>query len=156
MAEHIKSMILANPDLFATSSRDPDTNTYCLAGQHITSAALLPFGHPVRKLLAASAVEGYIRRDNHKLSEEIRESPDFAVDLLLQIKETLKTVKSTKAAGLTFHDLFSILCHLPRNVTSTHSNLLISISSPCIFSILLLLNLDFVLGLYCTKFNCYI
>lgn len=108
MAEHIKAIILANPapEYGATAIRDPDTNTYCLVGQHITSAVLLPDGHPVRKVLVTAAVEGYIRRDKHRLLKEIRESPNFAVDLLLQVKETLKTVDSDEA-NLTFKEPFS-------------------------------------------------
>ncbi|RDL37304.1 Uncharacterized protein BP5553_04737 [Venustampulla echinocandica] len=93
MAEHIKAIILANPaPEHIVLGRDPDTNTYCLLGQHITSAALLPDGHAIRKVLAIASVEGYIRRDKHKFLKEICESPGFAADLLLVVKETLKTV----------------------------------------------------------------
>jgi hypothetical protein len=95
MAEYIKTIIMANPAPKASKfeqGRDPDTNTYSLAPQHIISAALLPSGHPVRKVLAVAAVEGYVRRDRHKFLDEIREAPDFAVDLLMEIKEALKTV----------------------------------------------------------------
>jgi hypothetical protein len=94
MAEYIKAILMANPTSTASQfeDRDPDTNTYSLAPQHITSAALLPSGHPVRKVLAAAAVEGYVQRDRHKFLKEIREAPNFAVDLLMEIKETLKTV----------------------------------------------------------------
>jgi hypothetical protein len=109
MAEHIKAIILANPPPENTEfghGRDPDTNTYSLAGQHITSAALLPDGHPIRKVLAIAAVEGYIRRDKHKFLKEIRETPNFAVDLLLEVKETLKTVSSGEP-NLTFKEPFS-------------------------------------------------
>ena len=83
-----------NPTPIASQvkDRDPDTNTYSLAPQHITSAALLPSGHPVRKVLATATVEGYVRRNRHKFLKEIREAPDFAVDLLMELKETLKTV----------------------------------------------------------------
>jgi len=109
MAEHIKAIILANPTPENThfdQGRDPDTNTYSLAGQHITSATLLPDGHPIRKVLAIAAVEGYIRRDKHKFWKEIRESPNFAVDLLLEVKETLKTVTFGEP-NCTFKDPFS-------------------------------------------------
>lgn len=108
MAEHIKAIILANPapqNKNFDKGRDPDTNTYVLAGQHITSAALLPDGHPIRKALAIAAVEGYIRRDKHKFLKEMRESPNFAVDLLLEVKETLKTVACEPT--FTFKDPFS-------------------------------------------------
>jgi hypothetical protein len=75
-------------------------------GQHITSVSLLPDGHPVRKILASAAVEGYIRLNQHKFLKEIRASPNFAVDLLLEVKETLKTVHSGEP-NLTFKEPFS-------------------------------------------------
>ncbi|PQE15064.1 BTB POZ fold protein [Rutstroemia sp. NJR-2017a BVV2] len=109
MAEHIKNIILANPppeDKSISKGRHPDTNTFCIVGQHITSANLLPRGHPVRKILVIAAVEGYIRRNKHKFLKEICVSPDFAVDLLLEVKETLKTVASENTK-ISFEDPFS-------------------------------------------------
>jgi hypothetical protein len=108
MAEYIKAILMANPTPKASKfeDRDPDTNTYPLAPQHITSAALLPSGHPVRKVLAAAAVEGYVRRDRHKFLKEIREAPDFAVDFLMEIKETLKTV-TIRESKISFIDPLS-------------------------------------------------
>lgn len=95
MAERIKAIILANPappSKKSPKTRDPDTNTYCLVSQHIKSAAFLPEGHPVRGTLAAAAVEGYLRHDNHKFLRETRGVPNFSVDLLQAVKATLKTV----------------------------------------------------------------
>jgi len=109
MAEYIKAIIMANPVPKASEfeqDRDPDTNNYYLAPQHIISAALLPSGHPVRKVLAVAAVEGYVRRDRHKFLDEIREAPDFAVDLLMEIKEALKTV-TIRESKISFTDPFS-------------------------------------------------
>jgi len=98
MAEHINAILLANPapktSQFA-EDRDPDTNTYSLAPQHITSTSLLTGSHPVRAILATAAVEGYVRRGKHKFLKEIREAPTFAVDLM-EVKETLQTVASSK------------------------------------------------------------
>jgi len=48
MAEHIKDIILANPaleDRKYDRGRPPDTNTYFLTSQHITTAFDLPEGH---------------------------------------------------------------------------------------------------------------
>lgn len=106
MAEHIKAILLANPAPEIEGHRDPDTNTCCLTYQHVTSAALLPDGHPIRKVLAIAAVEGYIRRNEHKFLKEIRDSPNFAADLLLEVKETLMTVVSSGSI-ITFKDPFS-------------------------------------------------
>lgn len=85
MAERIKAIIIANPAPSSTKftyTREPDTNTYCLTSWHITSAANLPGGHPVRSALAMAAVEGYFRRDNHKFLRETQEVPSFSVDLV--------------------------------------------------------------------------
>lgn len=103
MAEQIKAIILANPAPTSDTmgGRDPNTNTYVLLGKHFTSAVLLPKGHPVRKVLATTAVEGFIRRNKHKYLDEMCNSPDFALDLLLEVKETMKTVGSGK---LSFKD----------------------------------------------------
>ncbi|KAH6717800.1 hypothetical protein BKA61DRAFT_653312 [Leptodontidium sp. MPI-SDFR-AT-0119] len=107
MAEHIKAILLANPAPEGIQGRrDVNTNTYCLMGQHMTSAFLLPDGHPVRKVLAIAAVEGYIRLNHYKFLKEIRTSPNFAVDLLLEVKETLKTVTSGEP-NITFIEPFS-------------------------------------------------
>jgi hypothetical protein len=109
MAEHIKAILLANPAPKTSQfkqGRDPDTNTYSLTPQHIISAALLPSGHPIRKVLAAAAVEGYVRHDRQKFLKEIREAPDFAVELLMEIKETLKTVTISESK-LSFTDPLS-------------------------------------------------
>jgi hypothetical protein len=88
MAEHIKAIITANP---APGPRKPDTNTRYLTSEHIISVASLPKEHPVRSLLAAAAVEGYLRDDNHKFLKETQEVPNFSVDLLKAVKATLKT-----------------------------------------------------------------
>jgi len=73
MAKHIKTIILANPALEDSKWagwRAPDTNTHCLTSQHITSAAALPEGHPVRAILAAGTVEGCLRQHNYKFERE--------------------------------------------------------------------------------------
>jgi hypothetical protein len=94
MAERIKAIIIANPtSTIGYSTRDPDTNTYCLISQHIKSAAFLPKGHLVRSTLAMAAVEGYLRHDNYKFLRETQEIPSFSIDLLKSVKATLKTLR---------------------------------------------------------------
>jgi hypothetical protein len=98
MAERIKAIIIANParDDDGWFFNDPGplelNNTYCLTSEHITSAADLPDEHPVREVLAAAAVEGYLRHDDHKFSKEMRAVHNFSVDLLKAVKSTLKTL----------------------------------------------------------------
>lgn len=107
MAERIKAIILANPARqpyqYYPEPRGPleYDNTYCLTSEHITSAADLPDGHPVRQTLAAAAVEGYLLQNDHKFSKEMREVHNFSVDLLKAVKATLGTLSrsNTQHAG---------------------------------------------------------
>jgi hypothetical protein len=66
MAAHIKAVILANPA--PESSQVPKAkigsgkkHLFCLASQHINSAARLTKGDPVCRILATAAVEGSCR-----------------------------------------------------------------------------------------------
>jgi hypothetical protein len=67
---------------------------------------LLPSGYLIRKVLAVAVVEGYVRRDKHKFLDEIREAPDFVVNLLIEIKEALKTI-TIRESKISFIDPFS-------------------------------------------------
>lgn len=100
MAEQIKTIIITNP---APISSDLDSNTYCLNSSHIVSAASLPEGHPVRKVLAAAAAGAFFREDNHKFSKEVKEVASFASDLLEAIKDTLKSFE-TRGSGVLLTD----------------------------------------------------
>jgi hypothetical protein len=97
-AERIKAIIIANlartSDKYYPEPRGPleYDNTYCLTSEHITSAADLPDGHPIRQTLADAAVEGYLVQDDHKFSKEMREVHSFSVDLLKAVKATLDTL----------------------------------------------------------------
>ncbi|PQE18980.1 BTB POZ fold protein [Rutstroemia sp. NJR-2017a WRK4] len=64
-------------------------------------------GHPVRKIFATAAVEGYLRRNEFKFLKELHDCPDFAVDLLLEVKETLKTVAIGVRTRVSFQDPLS-------------------------------------------------
>jgi len=92
MAEHIRAIIIANP---APGQRKSDTNTYCLISKHIISAASLPEEHPVRSILAATAVKGYLLDDNYRFQKETQEVPNFSADLLKTVKATLKSLTIT-------------------------------------------------------------
>ena len=99
MAERIKAIIIANParttDEIYNEAPGPleCNNTYCLTSEHISSAADLPDGHPVRQILATAAVKGYLLHDDHKFSKEMREVHNFSVDLLKAVKATLKNLR---------------------------------------------------------------
>jgi hypothetical protein len=109
IAEHIKAILLANPapgNWRLDMGRTPDTNTHCLTSQHIISAVSLPEGHSVRGILAAAAVEGYLREDNCKFLKETLEVPDFSVDLLKAVRATLVGLKYEEY-NITFEDPIS-------------------------------------------------
>jgi hypothetical protein len=101
MAEQIKTIILANP---APGSSDLDSNTYCLESSHIVSAACLPEGHLVRRVLAAAVAGAFFREDHHKFSKEAKEVASFASDLLEAIRNTLKSFKSYGGDGVVITD----------------------------------------------------
>jgi len=95
IAAHIKQVIMADADprhLKATSKRNHRANTFCITPQHIISAANLSVGHPVRKMLANSAVEECLYTREFKFIKESREVPGFATDLLQAVKITLDTM----------------------------------------------------------------
>lgn len=97
MAQYIKDILVANPD--PRNSRTyhiADSNTHCLTSQHIISATLLPQGHPVRRVLAAASVEGYLRTGNYKFRKETHEHPAFGADLLHEVRLALNGSRQEK------------------------------------------------------------
>lgn len=99
LAKGIKSLLLANihPNaaisvVFPLKLKHPDRYTYHLKPEHILDSSLLPNGHAVRAVLASAAIEGYIRSKTFKFAEELRDIPGFSTDLLLAVKDTLKTI----------------------------------------------------------------
>jgi hypothetical protein len=109
MAEYIKAIILANPapeDMNFNKWRAPDTNTDCLTSQHIISAVALPEGHPVRAILAAATVEGFLRQHNYKFQREASSVPEFSVDLLKAVRATIESI-TIEYNATTFEDPIS-------------------------------------------------
>lgn len=103
MAEYIKNILKHNPHPQNNSCwRHVDSNTYYLTHNHIASAILLPREHPVRSVMAAASVEGFLRSANPKFSEEIHAYPSFGADLLQETRLILHRVKPLRAA--TFKD----------------------------------------------------
>jgi hypothetical protein len=60
----------------------------------------------VRCILATAAVEGYLRRDDHKFLKETEEVPNFSADLLKAVKATLKDLTYVDYS-ITFKDPIS-------------------------------------------------
>ena len=99
MAEYIENILKHNrhPETKVTV-RYFDSNTYYLTHDHIASATLLPRGHPVRNIVAAASVEGFLRSEDPKFSEEAHTYPSFGADLLQEIMLVLHRVKPLQAA----------------------------------------------------------
>ena len=93
MADHIKGIILKTPVRW---TRHPDTHTTHLSSEHLIATSALPSNHPVRKLFAIAAVEGYIRSDTPKFLKEMQDIPEFAVDLLAEVKVAINSFKLDK------------------------------------------------------------
>ncbi|TVY26289.1 hypothetical protein LHYA1_G005796 [Lachnellula hyalina] len=107
MAEHIKAVILTNPapeDRQYEGWRAPDTHAHCLTSEHIISAVALPEGHPVRAILAAATVEGYLGQRMYKFEKEASSVPEFAFDLLKALRTTTETIRGKPT---TFEDPIS-------------------------------------------------
>ncbi|KAJ5146106.1 uncharacterized protein N7515_000670 [Penicillium bovifimosum] len=107
MAQYIKNFLISNPDPGIRGLLVPrhDSNTYFLRREHIASAILLPQYHPVRKVLAAASVEGFLRTPHHKFSEETQAYPSFGADLLREIRITLH--ETNRRTSVIFKDPIS-------------------------------------------------
>jgi predicted Zn-dependent protease len=90
MAEHIKALILTNSP---PNEYEFDLNTELINSEHIVSAVHLPEGHEVRKILAATSVKGYLKKDKYKFEKETKEILGFSSNLLKEVKNALKTLK---------------------------------------------------------------
>lgn len=112
MAKYIKNLLKFNTyqkdnasSVHYSKPRDVNTNTYYLTHDHIVSVNLLPQRHPVRSVLAAASVEGFLRSATHKFSEEVQTYPSFGVDLLREVRLALNKVERHK--NVTFIDPIS-------------------------------------------------
>jgi hypothetical protein len=106
MARYIRKTLIANPNPVSNPFwRHADTNTFCLTSQHIASASFLPQQHPVRRVMAAASVEGYLRDQSHKFAPETQRYPSFGADLLREVSVALNGLKS--ASKVAFEDPIS-------------------------------------------------
>ncbi|CZR67954.1 uncharacterized protein PAC_17853 [Phialocephala subalpina] len=104
MAKHITRLILTDDIVLAF--RHGDAQTWCFKPQHVTSAASLPKGHPVRDTLAAAAVKGYFQFHDSRFVDKAEEYPDFSVDVLIAMKATIRSLTCRKSSA-TFKDPLS-------------------------------------------------
>ncbi|CAG7926296.1 unnamed protein product [Penicillium olsonii] len=95
MAQNVKNILKANPHPKNTpKARQVDTNTYSLKHDHIVSAIKLPPDHPLRAVLAAASVEGFLRSPQHKFAKEVDVYPLFRADLLREIPAAIRSMYS--------------------------------------------------------------
>lgn len=109
MAQHIKNIIIANPGSKAKSPvqsfRYGDANAHWLTFDHIVSAAVLPREHPVRRLIAAASVSGYLQSVEYKLfAEETQNCPSFGADLLREVRLTLNGTFFTRDSTAIYYN----------------------------------------------------
>lgn len=106
VAQDIRNVIKHNPHPMTREyCRHVDNNTYYLTHDHIESATFLPRGHPVRSVLAAASVEGFLRDKDHKFCEEAQAYPSFGADLLQETRLALNKVEPR--GTVTFEDPIS-------------------------------------------------
>ncbi|CAG8892923.1 unnamed protein product [Penicillium egyptiacum] len=97
-AEYIKEIIIANiPPGDKEKLTPSNSNTHLLEEEDIISASLLRDGHPVRHLLAAASVKGYLQSKDHHFPNPAQECPKFAADLLHEVRLALNTLRPRAA-----------------------------------------------------------
>ncbi|KAL9105636.1 MAG: hypothetical protein Q9227_009215, partial [Pyrenula ochraceoflavens] len=104
MAEQIKTTLLASSKSFLGGG---NSNTQCLESSHIVSAASLPEGHPVRRVLASAVAGEMLRTDKHKFAKEAKEVGAFAADLLEAVMDTLESHSLMGGGGVSVRDPLS-------------------------------------------------
>ncbi|KAE8397155.1 hypothetical protein BDV37DRAFT_266429 [Aspergillus pseudonomiae] len=108
ITEYIQSTILANPPPNNNICfRDPNTNVHHITPGNVDAASHLPKEHSVRMLLVKAAIDAYLHCDDFKFSEELRNVPDFAADILGELKIALQSVTLGKYTPCHFKDPLS-------------------------------------------------
>jgi hypothetical protein len=103
MVKHIRATILNNvPDVYSG-----DRLVRHMTPEHVYAATRLPKGHSVRRLLAQATIDTFLHSDTFRFSEEIREEPEFAADVLQELKVSLKSVKTESYVRIHFKEPLS-------------------------------------------------
>jgi hypothetical protein len=90
ITEHIKGMIEADAALHR--ERNYIANTYCIITHHIERATLLTSSHPMYGTWQWQWLRNSSLIKDCGFQEQIQEIPSFAVDVLVAVKATSKTV----------------------------------------------------------------
>jgi len=104
IAEQMKRIILCKESLEVDEWETPQVeSTLYLVFEHLESGINLPKGHAVRRTLASAVVKGFLCRDKKSLFRQCEELPDFAADLLTEMRLALATLTVEKR-GMSFID----------------------------------------------------
>lgn len=91
ISNHIKSIMMRFRD------GDIRANIHHIDAEIIASASHLPAGHLVRQTLAKASVQSFLLESNFKLARETQLYPEFAADIIREIKEPL--IQMAESAG---------------------------------------------------------
>lgn len=105
-AAHIRDIIRTSPTP-VSMSKSLEKNTRYITSAHIVSAAHLPRGHAVRRVLAMASVEGYLQLQHHKFSEEAQGVASFSADLLIAVRETIRSIRIHPSIYIEFEEPIS-------------------------------------------------
>jgi hypothetical protein len=86
LAGRIKELLVSNPGC------ETDTNTHLLTKENIISAIQLPCGDPIRSVLAAASVEGFLTLTTCKFAKLMQQHPAYGSDLLQEVKGVFDAV----------------------------------------------------------------
>jgi hypothetical protein len=104
LAKYIRTIVL---DSYEFDWEDRSNANVCyINSQHIYAATCLPVGHKLRLIFAQAAMESFVNSNNFKFSDDVREIPEFAADVLQELRSTLATYKHTQYSN-EFTDPFS-------------------------------------------------
>lgn len=99
-AQYIKEIIIANPKPSKTKSLVPyNSNTHYLGSEDIISGILLHDKHPVRRVLAAASVKGFLQSASHDYAATAQEYPEFGADLLHEGRLALNTLNPHRSVN---------------------------------------------------------
>ncbi|KAJ0418469.1 hypothetical protein BJY00DRAFT_324928 [Aspergillus carlsbadensis] len=106
IARFIQSTVLDNPPKDNNWRRSPNTNIHHITTEHIAAASHLPKGHPVRLLFARASIDAYLHSEDFRFSNEFHDVPEFAGDLLHELRGALESFKYGRGNSRTYHDPF--------------------------------------------------
>jgi hypothetical protein len=84
-----------------------EANIHHITPGHLHAASYLPKGHSIRLLLAKASIDAYLHSEDFKFSNKIHEVPEFAADLLQELREALKSMEVGRKRTRTYYDSFS-------------------------------------------------